>query len=596
MYLERLTLKNTGPIKNLDLDCSFSAEGSPFPIAIIGTNGSGKSTFLAHIVNGLISFQAHVFEDSDVERGKVYKLRSSTFIHHGATYSMSKVNFSNDMQVAELQLNAPKKDFLGEVNDYEYWDNIDRNETSHYYTNIHNKNAQIREELNTSVNVYFPPNRYEEPVWLNELNLKNRAKYNTDRKIQGISNRPIVQHAPLREIQNWLLDLIYDSYALERTTTYQPQEDLKQPFRAVQMREGPASSLLKEVEKILRVLFGMPAGEFEWNVGGRNQRSIGFAIGGELITENVFSLSTGQTAVLDLFLTLMRDFDLSDADFVQLLDVRGIVTIDEIDLHLHSDLQHDLLPQLMKLFPKVQFIVTTHSPLFLLGMKKTYGSDGFQLLNLPEGEEIDVERFSEFENAYQYLKDSAKFQDEIRKNLEETNRLVLHLEGDTDIEYLTVAAKLLGKSDIIQKFSLVNAGGYSYLDKIWSAYNSHLAQTIPTKWILMYDCDTRKIDAHKGNIFRRVIPQMDHHIKKGVENLFSNETIERATQQKPDFIDISYEHKKLERGEEIVVPEEWTVNKDEKRNLCDWICQNGDVDDFKNFEIVFEILEEVANT
>ncbi len=46
-------------------------------------------------------------------------------------------------------------------------------------------------------------------------------------------------------------------------------------------------------------------------------------------------------------------------------DMQGIVLIDEIDLHLHPSLQRRLVPQLRTLMPKVQWIVTTHSPLVL---------------------------------------------------------------------------------------------------------------------------------------------------------------------------------------------------------------------------------------
>ena len=46
-------------------------------------------------------------------------------------------------------------------------------------------------------------------------------------------------------------------------------------------------------------------------------------------------------------------------------DIHAIVLIDEIDLHLHPSLQRALIPRLRKAFPKVQWIVTTHSPLVL---------------------------------------------------------------------------------------------------------------------------------------------------------------------------------------------------------------------------------------
>jgi hypothetical protein len=47
----------------------------------------------------------------------------------------------------------------------------------------------------------------------------------------------------------------------------------------------------------------------------------------------------------------------------KLRDLSGVVLLDEIDLHLHPDWQRSVLPTLAKALPRVQFIVTTHSPL-----------------------------------------------------------------------------------------------------------------------------------------------------------------------------------------------------------------------------------------
>ncbi|WP_349829340.1 AAA family ATPase [Brevibacterium litoralis] len=40
----------------------------------------------------------------------------------------------------------------------------------------------------------------------------------------------------------------------------------------------------------------------------------------------------------------------------------GIVLVDEIDLHLHPVWQQQIVPQLLRTFPRVQFVLTTHSP------------------------------------------------------------------------------------------------------------------------------------------------------------------------------------------------------------------------------------------
>lgn len=43
-------------------------------------------------------------------------------------------------------------------------------------------------------------------------------------------------------------------------------------------------------------------------------------------------------------------------------ETEGIVMIDEVDMHLHPSWQQTVLSDLMAAFPKLQFIVTTHSP------------------------------------------------------------------------------------------------------------------------------------------------------------------------------------------------------------------------------------------
>ena len=44
---------------------------------------------------------------------------------------------------------------------------------------------------------------------------------------------------------------------------------------------------------------------------------------------------------------------------------QGIVMIDEVDLHIHPKWQMELLPRLARQLPRIQFIVTSHSPLLV---------------------------------------------------------------------------------------------------------------------------------------------------------------------------------------------------------------------------------------
>lgn len=65
-------------------------------------------------------------------------------------------------------------------------------------------------------------------------------------------------------------------------------------------------------------------------------------------------------------------------------DVRGIVIIDEIEQHLHPKLQRQILKTLDDKFPRVQFIMTTHSPLCVSGTADTgeRGRESYKVFSL----------------------------------------------------------------------------------------------------------------------------------------------------------------------------------------------------------------------
>jgi len=49
--------------------------------------------------------------------------------------------------------------------------------------------------------------------------------------------------------------------------------------------------------------------------------------------------------------------------------MEGLVLVDELDLHLHPRWQRGLIPALKQTFPRLQFVVTTHSPMLLAGLR-----------------------------------------------------------------------------------------------------------------------------------------------------------------------------------------------------------------------------------
>lgn len=304
---------------------------------------------------------------------------------------------------------------------------------------------------------------------------------------------------------------------------------------------------------------------------------------------SINSLSLGESILLNLFINIIRHSDNPPKSFNE---IKGIVIIDEVDVHLHTNLQTEGLPLLVKLFPKVQFIFTTHSPLFLLGMRNILGEDSIEIRSMPTGEIISTERFSEFQHAYEVFKDTSRHDTEIKEHLLHLNKPVLFVEGSIDIEYIKKAADHLGKTDVLSKIKITEANGFGGLDQIWRHYNTKLSEILPQKILLLYDCDTQKSNEKKGNIFKKVIPfESSNLIKCGIENLFPVAIIQDARNFKMKFIDYTESYKKELRGKTEVIPESYEINKDEKSNLCKWICQNGKKEDFIKFDIIFSMIE-----
>lgn len=74
------------------------------------------------------------------------------------------------------------------------------------------------------------------------------------------------------------------------------------------------------------------------------------------------NMSSGYAAVLDIIVDIMMRMEKNVRGFY---NIQGVVLIDEVETHLHIELQRKILPFLINMFPNIQFIVSTHSPFIL---------------------------------------------------------------------------------------------------------------------------------------------------------------------------------------------------------------------------------------
>ncbi len=91
---------------------------------------------------------------------------------------------------------------------------------------------------------------------------------------------------------------------------------------------------------------------------------------GEIYRCDYYQLSSGTKSILSFVADIIVRFYKQQPDAYDPSEFRGVVIVDEIDLHLHPQGQKDLILALNEVFPNIQFIVSTHSPIPLLAAPK----------------------------------------------------------------------------------------------------------------------------------------------------------------------------------------------------------------------------------
>jgi len=83
---------------------------------------------------------------------------------------------------------------------------------------------------------------------------------------------------------------------------------------------------------------------------------------GALVELPVSRLSHGYQGMLALVMDFARRLAQANPHLPNPLEAEAICLIDEVDLHFHPEWQQRVVPDLLKVFPRTQFILTTHSP------------------------------------------------------------------------------------------------------------------------------------------------------------------------------------------------------------------------------------------
>ena len=166
----------------------------------------------------------------------------------------------------------------------------------------------------------------------------------------------------------FLSDLKMQEALARNEQQYADADEIKQWFDEFEQ-------LLKDIyqDQELKLVFNYKNYSFTIKTGGKEFK----------FTE----MSDGFMAAIDIIADLILKMQDGNS-LIRAYQKPGIVLIDEIETHLHLELQSIVMPLLTRVFPNIQFIVTTHSP--------------FVLNSIPNAVAYDLEHREEINDLTEY--------------------------------------------------------------------------------------------------------------------------------------------------------------------------------------------------
>ena len=451
MYFSKCILKNNGPLENIEIDLNNSKQ----PLILVGENGSGKSIFISYIVDALYEFGKQAYCDligSDAV-DKYFRCSGSINQNLNTLFAYSLIQFKDSEKI----FNYFEKTGTVNIDEIEtkysdFFTNLPISNTIDNFKTTTNSKVDFKMVFRENVICYFPASRFEKPHWLNDELYQTDETFDFAFKITGKIKKPIICEKMSSENKKWIMDVFLDSYV-----------DLEQTKDGLSIAAGQNVNInllfkqaRRNIEKVLSHITGNDNAILAINLRSSSvyRLCVKDKATNQIIVPSLDHFSSGQAVLFNMFCTIIRYADIGDIFASHdLRQIKGIVLIDEIDLHLHTDLQYNALPALIKEFSNVQFIISTHSPLFILGMEKLYSDSGenISILEMPYGNLISAERFLEFKKAYEFFSNTKAFQDnilnEVAKQIEllksSNKKAVLYTEGKTDIAHIQKAWDIL---------------------------------------------------------------------------------------------------------------------------------------------------------
>lgn len=451
MFFKNISVNNYGSIDSFHYSFRFNDEGKPIPLVLIGGNGSGKTLVLSNLVDSLIELKRKTFYNNllEVSESNYFKIGSKNYIKNRSNTSCvvvtidssgKEIKYTDIMSFDPSRISDDSFVIVGDIKD------IGSFQDSGFYKNVQ---GEIKEkDYSSFISLYFPADRFYLPMWYNNENYK-RIDY-SNKAVSGKPKTNMIKSDILSNIKDWLVDVYMQSeYQL---INFGDADNIPVEYRGKTLRAVSETHIQQLVTSVFNSILGNAS--FQHTPMNRKNQLVSLSAQ-SLYCKDIDQLSEGQMSLFAIALSIIKEWDI-DHDNFSLEDINGIAIIDEADLGLHIDYAHEAFPRMMRLFPNVQFIITTHSPFMISGLLDSFG-DNIDVISMPDGIKIkDVELFGEMKKARAVFNSGIEKQkreiNDLQRQIQElktlTNQVVVYTEGDTDRILLEKALEELGVSDL----------------------------------------------------------------------------------------------------------------------------------------------------
>lgn len=516
IHLSQIVIINRAPFPTLRISMNESE------IAVLtAINGRGKTTILSHIVDAFYEMTKQHFSDVAEHANAYYRVSSALDNLDGTRLSLVYLRFTaEDQTIDYVDLRGPctKEEYEAEVgleNPISFVNQLA--EPLKLAGNIKAVTPNLTKELAEkifpkNVTTYFPAYRFEVPSYLNKP-FQERLVFAKDTRFAGRLDKPLEVYTSLPSIANWLMDVVLD-------------------LREV---DGTNHNLFNSLNTIIsNALSSKNYGAVRFGVGPRQMGSTRIQIMqsspiAQTIYPSIFRLSSGESALLCIFAEILRHADLA-ATTTNLAEVSGIVLIDEVDKHLHIKLQKEVLPKLFGLFPKIQFIVSSHSPFLNMGLAELL-PDRSRVIDIQSGLAIPPSTDPQYQEVYEMMvNENARFKsmyESVLVQIDAGKQLQILSEGK-NYEHIEKALSLLAPDILSQIMLIKGAEDKSGDQQLKNTFDIMSNANHSGKFLVVWDSDSSSMadrvsetDSFHKFCFAKNIA--NNTADKGIENLYSAE-------------------------------------------------------------------------